>query len=330
MTTDPASPFLPDSEIEVVATGDLATLATLDERGLILGRDETAAAFAERLRRLRANFAELEQTLTSTGKFETGGLVLRAGDRISPELYAEANTVTRRLYAFAADWVPGFYVNPRNAWLFGGCAFFDCPDFFALFIIRKIFAVKTRWFIYNRRELLAHELCHVARVALYSGPYEERFAYQTAETGFRRHMGSVFRTQYDSFLLLGSTILLLVAQVLQIALWQRFPVWVFWLGVIGAVLYLGIRHARTGMEFARARRVLTPRFGDHAMAVLFRCTDAEIGALARLRTPQELDSWVSTECASQLRWRVIQHRFALAAGAAASSAAAPDPGPGCP
>lgn len=299
-----------EQEMAAVRAGDLPVLAALDARGLCPGPGEDAAAFAERLGKLEKNLAGLETELAEKGKADLGDLVIHPGGRIDPALFAEAGETTERLFSFRVDWVPGFYIDPRFSWLFGGCAFSDRDDFFALFIIRKAFATSPRWFMYNRRELLAHELTHIARIALDAERYEERFAYQTAETPFRKKYGGVFRSQADSFTLVISTLLLVGAQVTQ-SLWlPGLPVWLFWLGVAGVFLRLGVRHARTGREFDGALAKLAPGFGDRALAVLCRCTDREVRELAALRTPQAVDDWLEARRAGgELRWQVIRARF---------------------
>ncbi|MFA4944808.1 MAG: hypothetical protein WC789_08930 [Lentisphaeria bacterium] len=320
-------PLFPEPQLELVRHGDLATIAALDARGLPPGPGETAAAFAERLATLGRNLDRLAADLAANGTITLAGLTLAAADRIDPTLYAEAAEETERLFAFQSDWVPGFYVNPRFAWLFGGCAYFDTHDFFALFIIRKAFARQPRWFLYNRRELLAHELTHVARIALNAERFEERFAYQTAETAFRRALGSVFRTPADSALLLGAVLILAGSRLLQALLLPNLVAWPFWLAVFGVACHLGFRHWLTGREFQRARNHLIPTFGERALAALCRCTDAEIRALAALRTPQTVAAWLAAKRAGgELRWQLLFHRFAQPeAEAAAPPPDAPPP-----
>jgi len=298
-----------DETLQRAAAGDSATLAALDERGLLPGAGETLTDYTTRLHQLQDRLTGLEQQLAETGSFTVENMTFQATDRIDPLLFAEASEKTRALFGFAVDWVPGFYVDPKCAWLFGGCAFSFDPDFFSLFIIRKVFATRSRWFLYSRRELLAHELAHAARFALYDAKYDERFAYLTAETGFRRSLGSVFRTPSDSFLLLGSTLLLLLAQVLKFSILPWLPMWLFWGLVAAAALFLAGRHLLTSAEFARARRSLGMVFGEHALPVLFRCSSAEIAELARLRNPQEARLWAEQRRDRDWRWRVIWTRF---------------------
>ncbi len=303
-----------ESELALVRAGDATLLATLDARGLFPAPGEDAAGFASRLEMLDRNLTGVEDTLREQGRYELSGLVLKPEDRIDPVLFTEAGELTDSLFAFRVDWVPGFYTDPHHAWLFGGCAFFDPDDFLTLFIIRKSFAKSPRWFLYDRRELLAHELTHVARNALRAERFEERFAYQTAKTAFRRSLGSVFRSQSDSFILLASVLLLVCAQFTQVLFLAWIPVWLFWLGVGGTVGRLAFRHWQTGAEFAAARYRLRPAFGAHALAVLCRCTDAEVRELADL-PPAPAAAWLEARKASgELRWQVIFARFTTEAG----------------
>ena len=299
-------------EVERLAraeAGDLAALAELDALGLFLAPGEAPVAFIAGVRALNARLREFEAELAATGRCDLGeGVKLEAGRRIPPERFAGAWEVTERLFAFRAEWAPGFYVDPTFSWLFAGCAFTFDPERFAVFIIREVFAWRDRWLIYGREELLAHEACHVARMPLASERFEERHAYGTAATGFRRRSGGLFRKPSDSLLFLGVTALLLAAQSAQLWLLPGLPMAPFWGAVGVAVLFLWARDARDARAFARARRVLATRFGDAAGAVLFRCADAEITALARL-APAALDAWLEAKAAEEWRWRVIRHRF---------------------
>ena len=129
-----------------------------------------------RLGELREHYGVMEASLAEGGRYEIEGVAVEAHARIPAELFGRAKAVTRDMYGFDADWVPGFFVDMAFGWFFGGCAFHFFPDFFTLFMIRRSFAERERWLIYDRDELLAHEMCHVARVALDSTVFEEVFA----------------------------------------------------------------------------------------------------------------------------------------------------------
>ena len=298
-----------DETIEQAERGDTAALIGLDERGLLPGADESLQDYVERLRRLQANFAKMQQALAECGQYEVEGVSVQADEQIPASLFDEVRSVTGRLYGFAIDWVPGFYIDPAFSMLFGGCAFYFYPDFFALFIIRKSFATRERWLIYSRRELLAHELCHVARIGLGSRAFEEMLAYQTATSGFRRAVGSIFFCARDAFLLLGGTLLLLVAQVVRVFAVAALPIWPFWALALGIVAFLATRLLRYRSIYAAALRNVAQVAQDRAPAVLFRCTDDEILGLSRLGDVAELRAWAQSKADSGPRWKVIQARF---------------------
>ena len=301
--------MISDEAIEKAKAGDPETLVELDAAGLLLGRGETALTYGERLECLRRNFAAMNEALEQQGRYEVEGVTVRTERRIPVELFAEAAAVTEPLYRFAIDWVPGFFINPRLSLLFGGCAFFFYPDFFVLFIIRRSFEHRRRWLIYGRRELLAHELCHVARIGLGSQRFEETMAYQTSVSGFRRVAGSMFQRPADSLAFLGSTMVLLAAQVLRTSLVPTLPIWPFW-GLIALIMLLLLgRHTRLRREYAAALAHAAWLAPEDPAALLFRCTDEEVSALAALPSAAEAEAWLAARCEEELRWRIIRRRF---------------------
>ncbi len=296
-------------QLEKAAQGDLKTLADLDARGFLCGLHETAEEYAARLKCLLKNAADLEKALADTGRYEKEGMAFQAQDRIPPSFYRQVDGLCQRLYAFSIDWVPGFFLDPSFSFLFGGCAYYYLPDFFALFIIRRSFKRQERWLIYNRKELLAHELCHVARIALNSNRFEEDFAYRTASSPLRRFIGGIFHHERDSFLFLGSVFLMLAAQILRTFWLPQLPIWPFWSGIGAVVAWLVLRHLNQASCSRRALLKLRPCFGDRAEAVLFRCGDDEIPRIAAMATPQECETWCRQQATTVLRWKVILHRF---------------------
>lgn len=297
-----------DNLLKKAAREDIIALARLDEAGFICGKEENAQNFTERLGKLRQNIANMEKQLQESGQFVIEDLKLEAKEKIDPKLFQESHSICQKNFRFAIDWVPGFFINPHLSFLFGGCAYFFYPDFFALFIIRRSFRQKRRWLIYRRDELLAHELCHVARLGLESHEYEETFAYQTATSSFRRLLGGVFRQQRDSFLFLGTSFLLLIGQLLRTFWLPALPAWPFWALFILFLAHLGRQHQQSCRRLAQALANIQPTFGDNSQAVLFRCTDQEIHDLAKLSSDSVL-TWLDRQCQHLLRWRIIRHRF---------------------
>lgn len=295
--------------IQQAGQGEIQALIELDCNGLLIGADESIAEYTARLRRLQANTASMNASLKRDGTYAVEGIEVDSAERIPPELFREIRTVTESLYAFAVDWVPGFFINPSFGWLFGGCAFYFYPDFFALFIIRKSFADRERWLIYSRDELLAHELCHIGRIGMGSTAFEEILAYQTATSAFRRVVGSVFRGPGDSFLLLGGTFLLLGAQLVRVFLRPTMWIWPFWALILAVITFLSVRHICCSRIFSRALRNMSALSSESARPVLFRCTDSEIRTIARMQSSDELRDWVAARAEHRPRWRVVCARF---------------------
>ena len=302
------NPFSEDN-LSQAASGNIDTLAAYDANGFLFGADESAEDFVKRLRLFQANRQKLEEALQKDGKYDAEGIIITPNDRIPNTLFAKIAEHTKRLYRFQIDWVPGFFIDPSFSLLFGGCAFCSYPDFFTMFIIRRTFKTQEKWLIYNRDELLAHELCHVARIALLSEEFEETFAYQTSASPFRKLIGGIFRKQTDSFLFLGVTFILLFAQILRTQWLQTMPIWPFW-SLVGLVFaWLLVRHAFHCRRLNSAQCHIAELFGaENAFPVMFRCTDEELHRFASTQQ-QLLKSWISEQ--TSLRWQIIRKRFPL-------------------
>lgn len=307
--------FLDDAQLVQVGEGDLAALVELDRRGLILAPDETLAAFETRLRTLREHVVELRQELQQGGELDFFGVHLESQDAIPPDCFRAPQETTRELFGFAIDWVPGFFTNYRMGFLFAGCAYYSYDDFFALFIVRKSFQDREKWLIYKRAELIAHELCHIARVGFRSRNYEEIFAYHTSASSFRRRLGGVLRTPTDTWLLLGSVGFLTLVQTVNVVLrppelWYAHPMPLFFLGVFMVIGYVFLRYFFFLNRFRRALKAVRRVFGqDGALPALFRSSDAEVGELAGLKDESAAQEWFEAKRQQDVRWRVIHERF---------------------
>ena len=286
----------------------MEALLALDKRGLFPAPGEDAPAFAARLEDLNVRLQEMENQLKQTGSYTVEDVTVGRDARIPASIFSEAAAKTGKLYGFQCDWVPGFFINPSFSGLFGGCAFSFYPDFFSLFIIRSSFRKKKNWLWYRREELLAHELCHVARAGLLSNDFEELFAYQTAATAFRRITGGIFRAQKDVFLFLGVTLLQLLAQIVRVFYCPSLPSWPFWSLLAAVFVFLVLRLARDTAHFRKARRRLAEIYGgaDNAGIVIFHAADREIREIARTgNLPELLKKYESEE----LRWKMMRRRF---------------------
>ncbi len=286
--------------LDKAAAGDIDALLLLDKHGFIMGHSESPEQFVARLHTLANKLDKMQRQLDKNGKFEIDDVTVYSRDRIPDKLFGEAKESTSSLFGFSIDWVPGFFIDPF--FLFGGCAFTYYPDFFAMFIIRRSFRHSPKWFIYKRKELLAHELCHIARIGLESERFEETFAYQTATSSFRRLLGGVFLKPMDSYLLLGSAFLLLLGQFLRIYLFPALPIAPFW-GIIAlSILWLALRYMHLMNILKNARNNMALLWGDNAMKALFRSSDKEIRTWASFKGKAEAEAWLEKQ---GVRWKVI-------------------------
>ena len=296
--------LLDDAAIARVADGDLGTLAQLDARGFLIGPEEALADYAKRLKEIRDNVIELNEELKKGPKqfFEFS---LVAKDRIPMGIFrGDAESATRGLYDFSIDWVPGFYTNTSMGILYAGCALYAYEDFFAVFILRKSFQKKSRWLIYSRTELMAHELCHIARIGFRSQVYEEYFAYQTASSGFRRFIGGVLRSTKDTWIMLGSVITMVIAQVILTLQGNPTPLVIIF-PLLASVYLLG-RYFKALGQIRRAQKSLTTAYGaDAALPLLFRASDTDIAALSEQDDPRE---WIAERAKDSIRWQINQRR----------------------
>lgn len=283
------------------------TLLALDRRGLLAGAGESVEEYLARIRKLQRNMDAMENALSKDGHYEIEGIEVVSKDRIKPSFFDSANAQCLELFGFAADWVPAFFINPSFSFLFGGCSFSFLPDFFAMFIIRRSFKNSQRWLFYGRDELMAHEMCHVARAALMSNAYEESFAYCTSKSSFRKYIGGIFLSQWDSFMLLGSTFVLLLAQVCNVFL-LRLPMWIFWLLPPIVLAWLMLRYWRLRRRMAKAQATLATMYGDNATKVLFRCGDDEIDALAKGTIPDALTAPNTARTIILQQWQAVGQR----------------------
>ena len=283
--------------------GKPETLIALDRRGLLAAPGESVEEYLARIRGLQRSIGALDEALSKDGRYEVEGMEVFSRDRIKPSFFDCANSQCLRLFGFSADWVPAFFINPSFSFLFGGCSFSMPPDFFSMFIIRRSFKNSRRWLFYGRDELIAHEMCHVARAPLESRTFEESFAYRTSASPFRRLVGGIFLSQWDSFLLLGSTFVLLLAQVCNLFL-TRLPMWLFWLLPLLVLVWLLLRYWRLRRRMSNAQSALEAEYGENAAKVLFRCSDDEIDALAKGSFPETLDAPGSARAVVLRQWKL--------------------------
>lgn len=281
---------------------------TLDHSGFFPAGDEDAAAFLQRVERLHSVAAETEQL--PTNGVELGKIVgFSVGEvsRMSKEIKDEAAEITMPLFAFRSDWVPAFFPKKGIGMLWGGCTV-ETESGNPIFFLRNSFAKRKRWFIYNRSELLAHELCHAVRGVLHDNEYEEHFAYMTSSSAFRRWMGNCFQHEWDAIVFTAPVFLLLLAQILIFSGVLKWPIYPFWILAMIWPIFLVVRNIHSRNIYFRTYHKLEAAGFSQVQAVMFRMTSEEIHMFSRL-SADELRAKLDSLSRQELRWRIITSLF---------------------
>ena len=288
---------------------ELARGVELDGVGFLPRRGESAEQFFRRVETILGIHREFEAELAAAGEVGVYGLQLRSQDRIPDEIIGEAEEVTDRLYSFRTRHVPGFFLSRDVGLLWGGCMICDPDHPLSVFLIRGAFRKRQRWLFYNRRELLAHELCHSMRQSLEEITLEEYFAYQTSPSRLRRYLGNCFIREYDAIWFVIPALLLLLAQVAQSFWLPGLPVWPFWPVALAYPAFLLIRNGISRRLVKRAAKKLAAFGVEKPSAVLFRLDRGEIRRIGAMERPGEFEQYAAERKESDFRWAILYARF---------------------
>lgn len=217
-------------------------------------------------------------------------------------------------YDVFPSWVPLFFSNYKLPFWHGGCAWIfqqkqDSPTS-AFFQLRQNFRKSKKYLgMYDRDELIAHELSHVGRMKYEEPKYEEILAYRSSKSLFRRFFGPIIQSSYES------TIFLLVLMFVVItdffSIYHEFENWIYlsfigFLLVVGMVSYglirLCIRQTRFKNCLDKLKKVFFNR--QQAEAVIYRLTDKEIFSFSRMST-DEIIHYAKEQKNQNFRWKVI-------------------------
>lgn len=294
--------------LNTLQENDFTLLCDLDSRGLFIAPGETFEDYRNRLIQQGNGYRNLIRNARQ-GKELSGasGFPIGNGFPVSPRILQESAAITEKLYGFTISWVPAYFLSKGLSFLWGGCTILTDQGL-SLFVIRKNFAGKKHWFLYDRDELLAHELCHVARNVFENCELEEHFAYATAKSALRRYSGNCFRTELDALFFLLPVLLLLTVEFLVCFGVFQIPLWPFTLLVLLYPAFLLIRNQRSRNWYFRAEKNVKTISCSNPSALLFRCTMDEIKTIACL-SGEDLRLWINKKKQTELRWQIITMRF---------------------
>jgi len=287
-------------------------LILLNKRGFIPGPDESEEDFIKRV----------DYCLNLKKDFSTKlaeHLPLNLTD-MPLEISEKVDTVTRELFDIILNWVPVVLSDYKMTPWHGGCAWIfemtpETPTG-AFFQLRKVFSRKpTYLYIYNRDEIVEHESAHVGRMKFNEPKFEEYFAYQTADSGFRKWFGPIIQSPWEALAFFIILIFCTVGDLYLTYFGVRDPAWetaISWLInidillLILGVVRLYIRHRQLTLCHQNLERLLnSPLKARH---VAYRLKDSEIIAFSKMDEAEIFD-YAEREKDRSLRWKVIYKSY---------------------
>lgn len=276
-------------------------LLNYNKQGLIPGPCEEEQSFIERA----------EYCLHLHGKLGAR-LPFPIEDEGHANILMAAVEETASLYDFAPKWVPIFFSNYQLTPWHGGCAWIfqmeENEPTSAFFQLRSVFKKSSKYLgIYDRNELIAHELVHVGRMMFEEPKFEEILAYKTSKNAFRRWCGPIVQSSTESIIFVCLLMPIIFFDLYFIfsdnSLWYWKMMWLKLLP-LGLVLYAALRLFYRQLLFQKTLGNLSAILGAKALAeyVTVRLTDAEIENFSSWSINQIKHYIESQNC---LRWRTI-------------------------
>lgn len=280
------------------------SLAELNASGLIPGPDENENAFSERVDYcldVRRHLSDELKTLLGKSSEAESKILHNASAEIASQ------------YDCSPDWIPVFFTNHRLPFWQGGCAWIfqmtEKSPTASLIQLRKQFEKQKKYLgLYDRDELLRHELCHAGRMMFNEPRYEEMIAYRTSGSAFRRFFGPLAQSSTETALFLLLLFVIIVFDVFLLATGRTGAYTAsLWLkGIPLLLIFVAVwRLWRRQKTFDRCMKNVSACIGpNRAGPVVFRLTDHEIEAFARM-DPNAIKAYALEHGQEELRWKVI-------------------------
>lgn len=285
----------------------------MNQLGLIPGPQETEEEFVQRAAYCLDLKNQIPQMLTNELPF------------FIPEDINNTNKIlekncekTRYIYDIYPSWVPLFFSNYKLPFWQGGCAWIfqqnqDSPTA-AFFQLRQNLRKSKKYLgIYDRDELITHELSHVGRMKFEEPKFEEILSYRSSKSCFRRFFGPIVQSSYESTIFV--LLLLLVVAIDFFALLNGYkdPTYLSLISrllIISLLSYGIVRLFWRQNQFKSCLRNLRKTLLNiHlADAVIYRLTDEEIITFGH-QTPDDIKRYAEEQKNQSLRWRVIHGAY---------------------
>ncbi len=280
-------------------------LSRYNQQGLIPGPSESESEYLRRV----DYCLQIQDHLNNTT-----GISLpcyHAGERSLPE---EVCTPTKDLYDFSPKWVPVIYDNHKQSFWHGGCAWiFQCDEESPLSAIlqlrRSLSDNESVYGLLDKKEIIAHEMCHVGRMAFEEPIFEEVLAYRTSNSGYRRWLGPIVKNSIESGVFVLLLFVIFLADLFFVFFGNEQVFFqMMWLKIIPLLLIgyglfrLNKRHRQFEMCLNHLKKVCGQ--DSVASAVAYRLTDEEIILFGKWST-QEILNYAEEQREICLRWMMI-------------------------
>jgi hypothetical protein len=286
------------------------TLNLLNSWGIIPGPEETEAEYEA-----RADYClKLKETIEKTLKDK---IPFSPGDA-QPRNIDSALAETENLYGIRPEWVPIFFSNAQLTPWHGGCAWIFQTDLespkSAFLQLRKQFSSSESYLgLYQRKEILSHELAHVGRMSFEEPKFEEFLAYQSSSASWRRLLGPIIQSSWEGILFAAILLIIFILDIFLIFFGDYASyLSMMWLKVIplaliaAGLIRLSIRH----QQLKKCRHSLTNLTSNPLTinAILYRLTDDEIMAFGKM-AKKDLIEYIEKQKECSLRWRAITEGY---------------------
>lgn len=283
-------------------------LCVYNRQGLIPGPEETEEDFVR-----RAHFClGLRQELSHYSEIPIAFEQIEAD--FSETILQPPFLITRPLFDIAPSWIPLLFSNEKMPLWHGGCAWIfqlndDTPTA-ALLQLRKTFRKCNRYLaLYDRTEIIAHEISHVGRMLFEEPRFEEVIAYQTSPSKFRRWLGPIVESPKESLLFVLLLGVIIMADIALIATGQHsaYQLAMSLKTIPLAIIGLGLWRLNTKQsQYERCLSHLSQVYSDplQAHAVIYRLTDQEIVLFSELSS-DAIRYHMHCQKNTSLRWRLI-------------------------
>jgi hypothetical protein len=280
-----------------------------NDQGFIPGNDESEEGYRKRVEfglHLHEHLAEIAAELP-----------FQVGSEASKEVFKKACQTDSVLFGIAPAWVPLFFSNHQLTPWQAGCAWIfqlnEKTPTSAFLQIRSSFREKFNYLgIYNRDELLAHEMVHAARMMYHEPRFEEILAYRTSESKWRRWLGPIVQSHKESLLFIILMTLIILNHVLTLA-FDQAPIYFmrpwFELGIL--TLLVGSSLARLAQRHSEFNRCLNKlqdiyKNKETAQHLIFRLRDEEI-KLFGASSPEEIKFYRQSQ--KNFRWKFLNQLY---------------------